>query len=61
MRSKVFVQGTFLIATSVFLVALGCLIAFYAYSKWEQKMKFGKYLNQLRLNLKDLLESENSL
>ena len=55
-NKKGFVEGTFQIALLVILAtALGAIL-FYNLSRYEQKIKFGNYLNQLKSYLKDLQE-----
>ncbi|WP_411767290.1 hypothetical protein [Winogradskyella sp. A3E31] len=51
-----FVEGTFKITLLVVLVILFGAVVFYFLSRYEQKVKFGNYLNQLKSNLKDLDE-----
>ncbi|HKL90156.1 MAG TPA: hypothetical protein VJ880_03130 [Allomuricauda sp.] len=51
-----FVQGTFQIV-GIVILALGLgAVVFYYLSRYEQMIKFGNYLNQLKSNLDDLSE-----
>lgn len=53
---KRFVEGTLQISFLVIGVVSISAFIFYFLSRFEQKMKFGNYLNQLRSNFKDLEE-----
>ena len=55
-NKKGFVEGTFQIALMVTLVTILGAVIFYYLSRYEQKLKFGNYLNQLKSYLKDLQE-----
>lgn len=55
-NKKGFVEGTFQIALVVIMVTMVSAIVFYYLSGYEQKLKFGNYLNQLKSNLDDLNE-----
>ena len=55
-NKKSYITGTIetiLITTSVFISGV---VLFYFLSQYEQKIKFGNYLNQLKSNLEDLQE-----
>lgn len=53
---KGFVEGTLQITLMVIaVIGIGAVI-FYFLSSYEQKVKFGNYVNQLKSNLKDLQE-----
>lgn len=51
-----FVEGTFSIALIVILVTIVGAVLSYYLSSYEQKVKFGNYLDQLKSNLGDLNE-----
>lgn len=53
---KGFVEGTFQIALIVILVTILGAVIFHYLSGYEQKVKFGNYLDQLKSNLNDLNE-----
>jgi hypothetical protein len=58
-NKKGFIEGTFQIILLVILVAIVGAVVFYYLSRYEQKVKFGNYLNQLKSNLEDLNEKES--
>lgn len=51
-----FVEGAFQVTLLVVLVIIVGAVVFYLLSSYEQKVKFGNYLNQLKSNLEDLNE-----
>ena len=55
-NKKHFIEGTFQTALLVAAVVMVSAITFYFLSNYEQKLKFGNYLNQLKSNLNDLNE-----
>lgn len=55
-NKKGVVEGTFQVTLFVVFVILIGAVAFYFLSSYEQKVKFGNYLNQLKSNLEDLNE-----
>lgn len=55
-NKKDFVEGTFQIALMVTLATILGAVVFYYLSRYEQKVKFGNYLHQLKTFLKDLQE-----
>ena len=57
-NKKGFVEGTFQKMFLVMLVIIVGAVVFYFLSHYEQKVKFGNYLNQLKSNLKDLNEKK---
>tara|TARA_R110002072_G_scaffold106447_2_gene232484 strand:+ start:27777 stop:28448 length:672 start_codon:yes stop_codon:yes gene_type:complete len=57
-NNKGFVQETYQIALLIILAIIVGAVLFYYLSRYEQKMKFGNYLNQLKTNLEDLKENE---
>lgn len=55
-NKKGFVEGTFQTTLMVILATILGAVIFYYLSRYEQKLKFGNYLNQLKSYLKDLQE-----
>jgi hypothetical protein len=55
-NKKSLVEGTFQIVLMVTLATIAGAVIFYYLSRYEQKLKFGNYLNQLKSYLKDLQE-----
>ena len=55
-NKKDFIKGSFQITLVVILVTIVGAVIFYYISRYEQKVKFGNYLNQLKSNLDDLSE-----
>lgn len=55
-NKKGFVEGIFQITLMVALVTTVGAVVFYFLSRYEQKIKFGNYLNQLKSILEDLNE-----
>ncbi|MHA7056479.1 hypothetical protein ACWGOQ_0004625 [Aquimarina sp. M1] len=55
-NKKDFVEGTFQITLMVTLAIVLGAVVFYYMSQYEQKVKFGNYLDQLKAFLKDLQE-----
>ena len=55
-NSKGYIDGIFQITLLVILVIILGAITFYFLSNYEQKLKFGNYVNQLKSNLEDLNE-----
>lgn len=55
-NKKDFVEGTFQIALMVTMATILGAVIFYYLSRYEQKLKFGNYLNRLKSYLKDLQE-----
>jgi hypothetical protein len=53
---KGFAEGTLQITLMVLAVIVISAVVFYFLSRYEQKIKFGNYLKQLKTNLKDLSE-----
>ncbi len=53
---KGFVEGTMEITLLVLAAIIIGAVVFFHLSRFEQKIKFGNYLNQLKSNLKDLQE-----
>ncbi|HCY83008.1 MAG TPA: hypothetical protein DHV22_16125, partial [Xanthomarina gelatinilytica] len=58
-NKKGFVEGMFQIALMVTLATIVGAVVFYYLSRYEQKLKFGNYLNQLKSYLKNLQEKIN--
>ncbi|WP_432410849.1 hypothetical protein [Rasiella sp. SM2506] len=55
-NKKGFIEGTFEVTLLVLFVIIISAVVFYFLSRYEQKVKFGNYLNQLKSNLEDLNE-----
>lgn len=60
-NQKGFVEGMFPITLMVILATIAGAVIFYYLSRYEQKLKFGNYLNQLKYNLEELKENKYSL
>ncbi|MEO2052550.1 MAG: hypothetical protein ABGX00_12370 [Allomuricauda sp.] len=55
-NKKGFVEGNIKITLLIILVTIAGAVIFYYLSRYEQKLKFGNYLTQLKSNLKDMDE-----
>tara|TARA_R110002124_G_scaffold251205_3_gene416406 strand:+ start:16351 stop:17004 length:654 start_codon:yes stop_codon:yes gene_type:complete len=57
-NKKGFVEGTLQTTLIVIMVTILGAVLFYYLSRYEQKVKFGNYLNQLKSNLEELKEND---
>ncbi len=58
-KKEIFTDTVEIVLMTVLIVVLGIVLSFFM-NRYEQKIKFGNYLNHLKSNLEDIEENEHS-